>query len=110
MPDVHLLCDGLPVWIELKVAKGNAVKVSPHQVAWHMAYSNRGGLSFFLVKALSTRTLVLFEGSEGPNLLSGGLSEAQGSRFKNPAALFEALRPRLLDHYAKVCGSAASPL
>ena len=72
-----------------------------------MAYCNRGGLSFFLVKALSTRTLVLFEGSEGPNLLSGGLSEAQGSRFENPAALFEALRPRLLDHYVKICGSAA---
>ena len=73
-----------------------------------MAYHSRGGLSFFLVKALSTGTLVLFEGSEGPNLIAGGLSAAHGSPFKNSAALFEALRPRIMDHYANVLGSAAS--
>jgi len=107
VPDVHLLWEGLPVWIELKVSKSNAVKVSPHQAAWHMAYHSRGGLSFFLVKALSTGALVLFEGSEGPNLLAGGLSEAHGSSFKNSAALLKALRPRIFDHYANVLGSAA---
>ena len=37
VPDVFASWDGLPFWIELKVTKANAVRVSPHQVAWHMA-------------------------------------------------------------------------
>ena len=106
VPDVHLLWNGFPVWIELKVSKGNAVKVSPHQVAWHMAYYARGGLSFFLVKSLSTRNLVLFGGEKGPELLSGGLSEGAGAGFDNSAALFEGLRPRILDHYKFLVNSA----
>ena len=110
IPDVHLLWDGLPFWIELKVAKGNAVKVSPHQVAWHMAYHNRGGLSFFLVKDVSSRTIVSFDGNNGPDLLSKGLSSDHGTRFKNPAALFEVLRPRIVDHYANVLRPASCVL
>ena len=82
--------------------KSNAIKVSPHQIAWHMAYHARGGASFFLVKSLSTRELLLFGGDQGPLLLEGGASAAQGERFANPAALFSALRPRL-----KVIYSAA---
>ena len=95
VPDVHLVWDGLPFWCELKVTKGNAVKVSPHQVAWNMAYWARGGSNFFLVKCASTRDIILFDGDQGADLIKGGISAAQGSRFKNPAALFCALRPRL---------------
>ena len=95
VPDVHLVWDGLPFWCELKVTKGNAVKVSPHQVAWNMAYWARGGSNFFLVKCASTRDIILFDGDQGADLIKGGVSAAQGSRFKNPAALFCALRPRL---------------
>jgi len=102
VPDCHLLWAGLPFWLELKVMKSNAIKVSPHQIAWHMAYHARGGASFFLVKSLSTRELLLFGGDQGPLLLEGGASAAQGERFANPAALFSALRPRL-----KVIYSAA---
>lgn len=97
VPDVHVVWDGLPFWMELKVTKGNAVKVSPHQVAWHMAYFARGGLSFFLVKSLSTKDLYLFGGDQGPSLIFKGIKGAEGQRFSNPAALFESLRPRLLD-------------
>ena len=100
VPDVHLLWDGIPIWIELKVSKGNAVKVSPHQVAWHMAYHARGGLSFYLVKRYKERDLVLFGGDQGVALASGGISEAQGTIYKSPAALFLALRPVLLDKLA----------
>jgi hypothetical protein len=99
VPDVFLLWEGLPLWFELKVAKKNLVNLSPHQIAWHMAYYARGGLSFFLVKDLSTRDIVLFEGKMGPELRSNGLKEEQCSRFTGPAPLFEALRPRLLHHY-----------
>lgn len=97
VPDVHIVWDGIPFWFELKVSKGNAVKVSSHQAAWHMAYYARGGLSFFLVKSLSTKDLYLFGGDQGPSLIFGGIKGAEGQRFSNPAALFESLRPRLLD-------------
>ena len=110
VPDVHIVWDGIPFWFELKVSKGNAVKVSSHQAAWHMAYYARGGLSFFLVKALSTKDIYLFGGDQGPDLIKGGISAARGSRFSNPAALFESLRPRLLDHYSaalRPCDPAA---
>ena len=46
------------------------------------------------------KELYSFEGDQGANLLRGGVSAAQGTRFANPAALFESLRPRLLAHYS----------
>lgn len=85
--------------MELKVSKSNGVKIAPHQVAWNMAYYARKGLSFFLVKSLSSRQLYLFGGDQGPVLAKGGLSEAQGTRFESPASLFEGLRPMLEAHY-----------
>ena len=107
VPDCHMVWDGLPFWCELKVSKGNAVKVSPHQVAWNMAYWARGGSNFFLVKSLKDSDLILFDGDQGADLINGGISMARGQRFKNPAALFETLRPRIIDHYAnalRLCG------
>jgi hypothetical protein len=100
IPDVHLLMDGLPIWIELKVTNANAVKLSPHQVAWHTAYWARGGLSFILVKILGSRSLFLFRGSEALPLARGGVSEAQGSRFEGLAPCFSALRLASLEHYS----------
>jgi hypothetical protein len=95
VPDVHIVWDGKPFWLELKVSKSNSVNVSPHQVAWNMAYWARGGLSFYLVKAPSTSLLYLFEGDQGPNLASSGLSGSEGQEFKNLAALWEYLAGRL---------------
>jgi len=60
-----------------------------------MAYWARGGSNFFLVKCASTRNIILFDGDQGASLIKGGVSAARGQRFKNPAALFCALRPRL---------------
>jgi len=95
VPDVHAVWDGLPFWCELKVSKANAINISPHQVAWNAAYWARGGANFFLVKSLSSRDILLFEGDQGALLATGGISAAQGARFANPAALFSTLRPRL---------------
>lgn len=95
MPDVHLVWDGLPVWFELKVANSSAVKISPHQIAWNTAYWARGGSNFFLVKHPSTRSIVLFDGIMGPDLLEKGVNGTEGARFASPAALFEGLRPVL---------------
>jgi hypothetical protein len=111
VPDVHMVWDGLPFWMELKTSKSNAVKVSPHQVAWNMAYFARGGANFFLVKDLSKKDIVLFGGDQGPDLIQGGMSAAQGARFEDPASLFCALRPRLEAIYSaalRPCDPAAS--
>ena len=81
--------------MELKTTKSNAVKISPHQVAWNMAYFARGGANFFLVKRAVERDIILFRGDAGPDLASCGLSCGLGTRFENPAALFAALRPVL---------------
>jgi len=95
VPDVHLVWDGLPCWIELKIAKTNQVKLSPHQVAWNTAYWVRGGANFILVKRSVERDLLLFDGGSGSTLLASGISGTEHARFDGPAALFCALRPRL---------------
>ena len=97
VPDIHMIWDHIPLWIELKTVKNNAIKISPHQIAWHMAYYARGGASFFLVKHLSTRHIHLFEGCQGPDLLEKGLSSTVGQRFEDLGSMFEALRPHAAD-------------
>lgn len=95
MPDVHIVWDGKPFWMELKVSKSNSVNVSPQQVAWNMAYWARGGSSFYLVKRASTRVLYLFEGNQGPALAGSGLSGAEGHEFEDLAGLWDHLALRL---------------
>jgi hypothetical protein len=77
VPDVHILIDSMPVWIELKVTNGK-------------------------VKSLGSRSLFLFRGSEALPLARGGLSEAQGSRFEGLAPCISALRLASLEHYSEV--------
>jgi hypothetical protein len=99
IPDVHVLWEGMTFWTELKIAKHNRINLSSHQIAWHMAYYARGGLSFFLVKAPAPRGIHLFSGSQGPALLHNGLTEAPVARIESAKALFPALRPLLVGHY-----------
>jgi Holliday junction resolvase len=100
IPDVHIVADGVPFWIELKTSKSNGVNLSPHQVAWNMAYFARGGANFILVKHLPTRHLYLFGGDKGPSLVDRGIAGTEGERFEDLGSLFEALRP----HAARVLG------
>ena len=107
---MHFIWDGLSFWCELKVIKGNAVNITAHQVAWNMAYWARGGSNFILVKSLKERDIILFDGDQGTDLIKGGVSAAQGSRFNDPASLFCALRPRLearISATLRPCDSAA---
>ena len=100
IPDVHMLWGGLPFWCELKVTKGNTVKVSPNQVAWNTSYHARGGLNFYLVKREKEGDILLFEGNQGSSLVDGGISATPFARFPNPASLFKSLRPRIFAHYS----------
>ena len=104
VPDLHVLWNGMPFWVELKVSKFDGVKLSPHQVAWHTAYWARGGLSFFLVKSLSSSYIHMFRGSEAVDLVHKPMSKVQGSLFEGPAPLVAALRADVFDHYVGVMG------
>lgn len=105
IPDVHLLVDGFPVWIELKVAtNSNRVFLSPHQIAFNFSYNAKGGLSFFLVKAPSSSLIYSFLGDKGPDLQEKPITEVQGSVFEGPAPWLEALGPAVRAHYAKLLG------
>ena len=86
IPDVHVCAEGLPFWIELKVTKTNRVNVSAHQVAWNFAYSQSGGVSFFLVAALLTSNLYLFDGVHGRGLAEHGLKSGRSGSVGSGSA------------------------
>ena len=57
--------------VELKVTKSNKVRLSPHQIAFHVKHPNN---SFILVETLGPSTLKLFPGSMVQELVACGLT------------------------------------
>jgi hypothetical protein len=55
--------------VELKVAKGDFVKFSPHQIAFHVRHPKN---TFILVKSLVQRDLKLFPGTQIQQLVACG--------------------------------------
>ena len=55
--------------VELKVTKGNKVRFSPHQIAFHVKHPRN---SFILVQHLGSGCLKLFEGSKVHELVACG--------------------------------------
>jgi len=72
--------------VELKVTRSNKVKLSPHQIAYHITHPKN---SFILVKSLDQRSVILYPGSAVRDLVAWGLElealclglEACGSWF-----------------------------
>ena len=56
--------------VELKVANGNSVRLSPHQIAFHLRHPKN---SFILVKTPAACGLKLYEGSRVKELVACGL-------------------------------------
>ena len=56
--------------VELKVSRGNKLKFSPHQIAWHVAHPHN---TFILAEALGPRSVKLFRGSRIRELAACGL-------------------------------------
>ena len=56
--------------VELKVANSNSVRLSPHQIAFHLRHPKN---SFILVKHLASSRLKLYEGSQVKQLVACGL-------------------------------------
>ena len=55
--------------IELKVTKSNKVRLSPHQIAFHVKHPNN---TFILLEHLGSGTVKLFEGSKVRELVACG--------------------------------------
>ena len=56
--------------VELKVTRSNKVKLSPHQIAYHVTHPKN---SFILVKALGPCAVKLYSGSAVRDLVACGL-------------------------------------
>ena len=56
--------------VELKVARSNSVRLSPHQIAFHVTHPKN---SFIMVKSLAACTVKLYEGSDVKQLVACGL-------------------------------------
>ena len=57
--------------IELKVARGNKVRFSPHQISWHVAHPKH---TFILARTLGQGSLKLVPGSMLDDLLRDGFA------------------------------------
>jgi Holliday junction resolvase len=56
--------------IELKVAKGNKIKFSPHQISFHVKHPHN---TFILVSSERDKTIKLYEGTRISLLVTQGL-------------------------------------
>ena len=56
--------------VELKVSKGNKVRLSPHQIAFHITHPKN---TFILVKSLDSSLWKLYEGKDVRSLAARGL-------------------------------------
>ena len=102
IPDVHFVWSGLVFWIELKTTKNNTVRLAPNQIAWNTAYSRSGGLSFILVKSLSSGDLFLFEGAQSREIGRNGLREEPLFRGSGHEALWDRVRESGIRHLESV--------
>jgi Holliday junction resolvase len=75
--------------VELKVVKSRKVRLSPHQIAFHVKHPEN---SFILVKPLASRDWKLYEGKDILELAARGLLlEARCSGLGACCSLLEAL-------------------
>ena len=71
VPDCYGILEGTSVFVELKVTKGNKIRFSPHQIAFHVQHPKN---TFILVKSLATRDWKLYEGKVIQKLAACGLT------------------------------------
>ena len=104
VPDVHVIWNGLPFWIELKLTKANKIRLSPNQIAWNTKYSLNNGLAYILVQRVGEGSLFLFRGEDARQLAIDGLNtepiiRVSGSGFGD---IFGAIRDSGIKHLETV--------
>ena len=102
VPDVHFTWSGLVFWLELKTTKNNSVRLSPQQIAWNTAYSSKSGLTFILVKHLSSGDLFLFRGAGALEVGRSGLAAEALFRGSGYEDLWGAVRESGIKHLDSV--------
>ena len=71
VPDVNGCIGGDEFWLELKIAQGNKVKITPGQIAWLMQRIDAGGKAWIIVK--KKEQVFIYNGYQGAFLLDKGL-------------------------------------
>ena len=104
VPDVHVIWNGQPFWIELKLTKANKIRLSPNQIAWNTKYSLNNGLAYILVQRVGEGSLFLFRGEDARELATNGLNtepiiRVSGSGFGD---IFGAIRDSGIKHLETV--------
>ena len=104
VPDVHVIWDGLPFWIELKLTKANKIRLSPNQIAWNTKYSLNNGLAYILVQRVGEGSLFLFRGEDARQLAIDGLNtepiiKVSGSGFGD---IFGSIRESGIKHLESI--------
>ena len=79
-PDIWVCANGVQAWIELKVARGTRVLLTPQQVIWHRACAKAGGRSWIVAGAEDL--IYLWPGTEAETVKDGGL--ATGNTVNGP--------------------------
>ena len=75
--------------VELKVARGNKVTFSPHQIAFHFKHPKN---TFICVKGQGSRSVKLFEGSKIHELLNVGFkSKSLAEGYEDIKKVFNSL-------------------
>jgi len=79
--------------IELKIATGRKIKLSPHQVAFHVKHAQQGCPVFILVE--SKDDLLLYRGAQAIELLEKGTETAPVAFFPGPKVMWSSLEKKL---------------
>ena len=75
--------------LELKVARGNKINFSPHQIAFHFKHPKN---TFICVKGQGSRSVKLFEGSKIHELLNVGFkSKSLAEGYEDIKKVFNSL-------------------
>jgi len=81
--DVFGVLEGHCCWVELKIARGNKVALSPEQVGWLIKFS-RAGVRTFILVGTDKKTMYLFPGEEAREVLDSGLKHGPRLKLKLP--------------------------
>ena len=103
IPDCFLAFrNGEFIPLELKVVKhGRKVRLSPHQVAYHLRHAQNGNRTFILVEYKPPRTikeeprLMLFRGSQALELLQSGIDTTPVASWHTQAVMWRMLAMEL---------------
>ena len=68
VPDCYGICDGVSIWVELKVITSNKINLSPFQKSWNFNHSLQGGRNFIMATTFPQSLLYIFSGIVAPSI------------------------------------------